>query len=228
LATLRYSLGTSRNVALAALRLRRAARGARRPEDVVDAICRVSIPGMPLEPVQVRSELIDFLGVLKGDEPRRVLEIGTGQGGTLYLLAWAAARDARILSLDLRELSRARRFLYRSFARGRQRVAAWSADSHLAETCAAAERFFRGAELDALFIDGDHSYEGVSRDYELYSPLVRTGGLVAFHDIVDGPDTAVGGVPRFWREIRSDLDGTVELVESWAQGGYGIGLGRAR
>ena len=227
MATLRYNLGTSRNLARAALFLRRAARTAH-PEDVVDAIYRVSIPEVPLEPVQVRSELIDFLGVVKRDEPRRVLEIGTGQGGTLYLLAWAAARDARILSIDLRELSRPRRFVYRSFARGRQRVAAWSADSHLPETRLAAERFFEGAPLDALFIDGDHAYEGVRRDYELYSPLVSPGGLVAFHDIVDGPETSVGGVPRFWREVRSVLTDPVELVAAWSQGGYGIGLGRAR
>jgi predicted O-methyltransferase YrrM len=77
-----------------------------------------------------------------------------------------------------------------------------------------------------LFIDGDHSYEGVRRDWELYSPLVRPGGLIALHDIVEGPEWAVGEVPRFWREVRDTLDDVVELVESRDQGGYGIGVGR--
>lgn len=33
-----------------------------------------------------------------------------------------------------------------------------------------------------LFIDGDHSYEGVKLDFEMWSPFVIDGGLVAFHD----------------------------------------------
>jgi predicted O-methyltransferase YrrM len=41
--------------------------------------------------------------------------------------------------------------------------------------------------LDFLFIDGDHTYEGVKQDFEMYTPLVRKGGLVAMHDIVPPP-----------------------------------------
>ena len=36
--------------------------------------------------------------------------------------------------------------------------------------------------LATLFIDGDHSYEGVKRDWERYSPLVEPGGYVIFDD----------------------------------------------
>jgi hypothetical protein len=42
-----------------------------------------------------------------------------------------------------------------------------------------------------LFIDGDHRYEGVRRDFEMYSPLVGAGGLIAFHDN-PGEDWGVG------------------------------------
>jgi len=45
---------------------------------------------------------------------------------------------------------------------------------------------------DFLFIDGDHTYEGVEGDFEMYSPLVRRGGIIAFHDIVPGPPENVG------------------------------------
>jgi len=54
-----------------------------------------------------------------------------------------------------------------------------------------------GGELNFLFIDGDHTYEGVRKNFEMYSPLVRRGGIVAFHDIVPRPPENVGGVPRF-------------------------------
>jgi predicted O-methyltransferase YrrM len=76
--------------------------------------------------------------------------------------------------------------------------------------------------VDFLFIDGDHRYDGVRRDFESYAPLVRPGGLIAIHDIVPGPVEAVGDVPRFWREIRTH--DSEEIVERWDQGGYGIGL----
>lgn len=37
-------------------------------------------------------------------------------------------------------------------------------------------------ELDLLFIDGDHSYEGVKRDLEMYLPKLRKGGVLVMHD----------------------------------------------
>lgn len=39
------------------------------------------------------------------------------------------------------------------------------------------------ASLDLLFIDGDHSYEGVKADWENYRNFLTTGAIVVFHDI---------------------------------------------
>jgi predicted O-methyltransferase YrrM len=36
--------------------------------------------------------------------------------------------------------------------------------------------------IDLLFIDGDHSLEGVSTDFELFGPWLNDGGMVIFHD----------------------------------------------
>ena len=36
--------------------------------------------------------------------------------------------------------------------------------------------------VDFLFIDAGHLYEDVRRDYYEYSPFVRSGGIIAFHD----------------------------------------------
>jgi hypothetical protein len=36
--------------------------------------------------------------------------------------------------------------------------------------------------IDLLFIDGDHSYEGVKKDFELYSKLLSDKGLIILHD----------------------------------------------
>ncbi|MBU0612351.1 class I SAM-dependent methyltransferase [Patescibacteria group bacterium] len=37
-------------------------------------------------------------------------------------------------------------------------------------------------EIDLLFIDGDHSYEGCKADWDLYSPYLKSGSCVIFHD----------------------------------------------
>jgi predicted O-methyltransferase YrrM len=181
-----------------------------------------------IQPVQVESEITELTALVAAERPKRVLEVGTANGGTLFLFSWASADDARLLSLDIRDYDGAHRRLFRSFASRRRRTVVAQADSHDEATRARVEAFFERQPVDVLFIDGDHSYDGVRRDYELYAPLVRRGGLIAFHDIVEGPEELVGGVPRFWGEVRPELDDVRELVESWDQGGYGIGVGRRR
>jgi hypothetical protein len=41
---------------------------------------------------------------------------------------------------------------------------------------------FENDSLHFIFIDGDHTYEAVKKDYELYSHKVKKGGLIFFHD----------------------------------------------
>jgi len=76
--------------------------------------------------------------------------------------------------------------------------------------------------LDALFIDGDHSYEGVKMDFETYGPLVGKGGMIAFHDIVEN-DNFRFQVHRFWKEVKQKYR-HIELVNELNQKGYGIGV----
>ena len=37
-------------------------------------------------------------------------------------------------------------------------------------------------KIDVLFIDGDHSYEGVKKDFDLYSNILSDNGLIIIHD----------------------------------------------
>lgn len=196
---------------------------------LLDLVFDFERAGVRIAPIQKRSELQGLVDRVADLGARGVLEIGTAHGGTLFALTHAAGDDAILVSVDLpREgYRRTRAPLYRSFARERQQVRLVRADSHRTETVEAVRSALDARPVDFLLIDGDHSYDGVRRDYELYTPLVREGGLIAFHDIVEGAPENVGGVPRFWREVRALAADTEELVEDPAQGGLGIGLLRA-
>ena len=38
--------------------------------------------------------------------------------------------------------------------------------------------------IDFLFIDGDHTYQSVLRDFQEWSPHIKGGGIIAFHDVI--------------------------------------------
>lgn len=103
--------------------------------------------------------------------------------------------------------------LYKSFTKEGQEIHLLRADSHNSKTLNMVKEILNGEGLDFLFINGDHTYEGVKKDFEMYSPLVREGGVITFHDIVPGPPESVGGVPRFWNEIKCNYN-FFEIVEN--------------
>lgn len=41
---------------------------------------------------------------------------------------------------------------------------------------------FADKSVDLVYIDGDHSYEAVNKDIELYLPKIKQGGILAGHD----------------------------------------------
>ena len=68
-----------------------------------------------------------------------------------------------------------------------------------------------------LWIDGDHSYKGCKEDFDLFSPHLADGAVVAFHDALNAFD---GPIRVFVEEIlRSNRFGPAGFVHSraWAQ-----------
>jgi len=198
-------------------------------DDALDFVWSFSYLGKSISPLQIRSEIASLLRMVSQIHPRYVLEIGTANGGTLFLFARIASSDATLISADLPRgkfgggYPESMAQLFRSFGKEGQVIHLLRADSHNPSTLSKVKDLLAGNALDLLFIDGDHTYEGVKKDYELYSPIVRKGGLVAFHDICEGPAENVGGVPVFWREVKQKGN-AVELIENQGQGGYGIGI----
>lgn len=200
----------------------------RDPADAFAAARRKRFAGRSVAPHQIEREFVRLLELVADERPSTVVEIGTANGGSIALLARAAADDALLLTLELMRPPLGSWSPLGLLCRGArlpgQRITPlFGRDSHDLAVRDEVVWLLGDRVVDMLFIDGDHSYDGVRRDFELYAGLVRAGGIVAFHDIVPGPEASVGGVPRFWREVSTTHD-SQEIVESWSQGGFGIGV----
>ena len=183
--------------------------------------------GGRLRATQAPEEILWLLGLVQELRPKTIVEVGTDEGGTLFLWTRVAAADATLVAVDARPLGllggwSTYAFVRRGLARAQQRIElVMGVDSHAPATVDRVRRLIGNRPVDFLFIDGDHSYEGVKRDYELWSPLVRSGGLIAFHDVK--PD-APNDVPRFWSELKSSAR-TEERIAGHGPS-YGIGVVR--
>jgi len=68
--------------------------------------------------------------------------------------------------------------------------------SYAPETVEKVKRLLNGRTIDMLFIDGDHSFNGVISDWNAYKDLVSEGGLVCF----DNYSTSS------WLEVKKAVD----------------------
>jgi predicted O-methyltransferase YrrM len=179
---------------------------------------------------QIRSEITTLLENLYNLAPTTVVEIGTHKGGNSFLFCHALPSVRRVVGIDL-DVQNAPKLIY--FTRPGQVYRPVHRDSQTTQTRDDVLKQLEGQPVDFLFIDGDHSYKGVKADFELYSSLVRPGGIVALHDIVPdhrtryGRDTGCysGEVYLFWNELKERYD-CEELIENSEQDGFGIGLVR--
>lgn len=76
-------------------------------------------------------------------------------------------------------------------------------DSHSEEF----KTFMAENSFDLVFIDGDHSYEGVKQDFWISK---NSGRAFVFHDIVN---SECPGVIRFWNELKEQEDDTYTFYE---------------
>lgn len=177
---------------------------------------------------QIHEEIKQLLQILEPKQPQTILEIGTANGGNLFVLARILAPNGHIISLDLPGgpwgggYSYLKQLVYRSFVSKHQTIDLIRANSHESKSLQLVTEKIGGKKIDALFIDGDHTYKGVKQDFEMYSTLVGPGGIIAFHDIANPADENFG-VQQFWNEIKNDYNHR-EIINAENQVGFGIGV----
>jgi predicted O-methyltransferase YrrM len=182
-----------------------------------------------IRPLQVRWEIVSLAKIVEKLRPKTVLEIGTSRGGTLFAWARLATEDAHIVSIDLPggenkwAYPRWKEPFYKTFASQGQTIDLIRGDSHSEQAFAEFKRTLHGEKIDFLFIDGDHTYRGVKMDYELYSPFVRQGGVIALHDVAPHPPITNCEVHVFWSEVKQGKHSET-FIEKEDQGWGGIGI----
>lgn len=198
-------------------------------DELVDFAFNGLIGKLIIRPAQDEDEILELLRGLDEIKPKVVVEIGTAGGGTLFLFPHVASKDATIISIDLPGGKFGEGYpkwkipLFKAFKLPSQKLYLIRADSHSQEILEKAKNILNGRKVDFLFIDGDHTYEGVKKDFEMYGPLVKESGIIAFHDIdVHSPETGCE-VSKFWREIKGNYI-SKEIVKDWGQKGCGIGV----
>ncbi len=71
-------------------------------------------------------------------------------------------------------------------------------------------------EWQYIYIDADHSYEGVKKDYQLLWPRLQKGGFMVFHDVLlrRHPEHTNFGVWKFWNELPERHKITIPFTHS--------------
>jgi autotransporter strand-loop-strand O-heptosyltransferase len=158
--------------------------------------------------VQNYSEIFQAAEFYKSLKAKNFMEIGTDQGGTFAIWSKLSGEDGIRISVDLPygpygvstyNVDTRDQYL-KSLGNNVHTIHGSSHEIHIKEQV---KNLLGETLLDFLFIDGDHTYEGVKQDYEMYEEFVKPGGWIGFHDIKDTEfhRNANCGVDILWKEI---------------------------
>lgn len=160
---------------------------------------------------QVKGEFEDFVRViLATGKAQKALQLGLGESGAAHV-AWRQIFGF-VCSVDVEP--QALENLRSRYLLGPGDVLILG-DTHAPATLMKAAQH---GPYDMLFIDAGHTKREAMRDYQDYAPLVRRGGIVAFHDSL--PRKGYEKEIEVWQVI----DALSESGERWATVGAEVGI----
>jgi len=168
---------------------------------------------------QEKEEILGLYDFVKKLEPYNIMEIGTKLGGTFNLWCNLANMNGKKISIDLPGgehggwmlkdhpyLGNVYEQRNKYFESNFDNVHMITGDSHSTEVALEVSQILETDKLDFLFIDGDHTYEGILSDYVNYSNYVKKGGYIAFHDINDTEHHRKinVNVAKLWNQLKGE------------------------
>lgn len=176
-------------------------------------------------------EFIQLLDIFKQLNAKAIIEIGSLLGGTLQHWIKYSQKNSTVISID---------YPVRNFVGQHDpRVSlqeynyknvwpVWAKEnntklylipdiSQKISTIQNVKSILGDNKCDFLFIDGNHMYDAIKTDFEMYSSLVS--GIIAFHDIGINEE---GGGYKFWNEIKINYKHKEILLDSKNEKGIGV------
>lgn len=147
---------------------------------------------------QVKEELRDFLLLLLNNNVKNILQVGLGHFGSTQFCLSLICDKVVTVEYDIRNISN---YADRELLYNQNKEFFVYGDSAQQSVIDEAKKF---GEFDCVFIDGNHSYEYVKSDYLNYSPLVKSGGIIAFHDAC--LDAERYGTPKVLKELDKSIE----------------------
>jgi len=125
-----------------------------------------------------------------------IVEIGRAEGGSTILIAAARrSQDTKIVSIDLHPVDDGQLDALLKELK-LENVEVVVADSQSFDVATV-------GDVGLVFIDADHTYAGVKRDFENWLPAVIQHGFIVFHDVRDAGMQNYGPL-ELYGELQSD------------------------
>ena len=153
------------------------------------------------------SEVAALVKLIRDTNPRTVVEIGSFNGVTSTILASAIhhfKKDCKLLCID--PFNSQSSMDYYNERVSKKHLGYVYEDNFDGNTKALSDIVVKikgysdkvelpeGLSIDILFIDGDHSKDGVIKDIVRYAPLVPVGKFICFHDFSIGRSGTIGAL----------------------------------
>jgi len=134
--------------------------------------------------MQRDDEFWPLLKLVSDLDPKRIIEVGTSQGGTAVFWDHMVGPDGVVVTIELNEDGRLLSMFKPEYCQYKpvSSLHVLQRDSQTSETAAIVAGLMDHQPVDFVFIDGEHSFAGAGRDHARYWPMLRSGGLMAFHD----------------------------------------------
>lgn len=135
---------------------------------------------------------------LPGMAPATVVEVGSWKGrSTIALAMGIGARPGKgvVIAVDPHQGSAAHNAYgegdtFAQFEYNVQRAGVADLVEAVRDTSASARERVPDRSVDLLFVDGSHELEDVLTDIDVWTPALRPGATVAFHDSISFPGVA--------------------------------------
>lgn len=153
---------------------------------------------------------------------RIYIEIGiAGAGGIKMAYKYLSKYDDYlIIGIDpLKELPESRTANKAIFKKSKVKLIRKESEHALGDL----RRILGNKKADVIVIDGDHTERCAMKDFEMYMPMLKVGGLMWFDDIAHEP-----GVGRAWKKIKNKNTSCVVNYDFWDWGVGEIEGGKKR